>query len=138
MNRHYRVIKKEQPSGETAYVIYQVHYDGQGTIQSVSTDPVSPFRETITDLQNDLEGMRQALDLPVLEAEDVLNLVEASGAVAYGNMIREQILETSDKADCPVASRVSHEDVAQTQQRKLEEIAATFAEKLRDDPAFGL
>lgn len=137
MNRNYRVIRKDEPSGETSFVIYQVHYDGQDAIKRVSSDPASPSRGSMDELRNDLDRIRQALDLPVLDAEDVLNSLETSGATAYGNLIREQIGQACGETGRSDATEISHEELTHTQQRKLEEIAAAFAEKVRIDPNFG-
>jgi len=134
MDRFYRVVKMDVPSGERGYVIYQVYYDEQGNVELVSTDPVSPCRDTIAELEEDLGRIRQALDLPVLEMEDVLSSLEKSGARAYGEWIREQIEDSADETGSPVETKVSHEGVVQTQQQKLEMIAAKFAEKRRNDP----
>lgn len=137
MNRCYRVIRKDSPSGKTNYELYQVYYDERGMIQLISADPVSPHRETIEELREDLERMRQALELPVLPMEDVLDSLETSSASAYGRWIREQIADTSPEA-VPAATVVSHEERARAEQRQRESIADAFAEKRRTDPYFDL
>lgn len=91
MDRQYRVINKKEPSGESVYVVYQVCYDEQGTVQLVSADPVSPSRETLEELRDDLERIRQALELPVLAGDLVLNSVETSAASVYGTWLGEQL-----------------------------------------------
>jgi len=137
MNRFYRVVKMDVPSGERGYVIYQVYYDEQGSVELVSTDPVSPCRNTVAELEEDLERIRQALDLPVLEMGDVLSSLETSGARAYGEWLREQIEVSADDTGSTAETKVSHEEMVQTQHRKLEMIAAKFAEKRRQDPTYG-
>lgn len=135
MNRFFRVLRKVSPSGKAAYVIYQVYYDEQGAIGLVSADPASPYRETIEELREDLERMQQALDLPVLPVEDVLDSLETSGASAYGRWIREQV---APQDDTPLATPVSHQELACSERRRLEALADVFAEKRRSDPYFDL
>jgi hypothetical protein len=137
MNRFYRVIRQDSPSGRASYVLYQVSYDGQGNIRQVSADAVSPSRDTIDELREDLERMRQALELPVLSAEGVLDSLETSGASAYGRWMREQIMDPSAEADTPLVTTVSHGELVCSEQRRLEALAEIFAEKRRNDPSFG-
>jgi hypothetical protein len=138
MNRFYRVIRKDSASGKTAYVLYQVYFDDRGVLQLVSADPASPHRETIEELREDLERMRQALELPVLPVEEVLDSLETSGASAYGRWIREQIADTSPETAPPAATVVSQAELARAEQRQRESIANAFAEKRRSDPYFDL
>ncbi len=135
MNRFYRVIRQDSPLGRASYVLYQVCYDEQGNIQQVSTDAASPCRDTIDELREDLERMRQALELPVLSGEDVLDSLESSGASAYGRWIREQI---APQDDTPLATPVSHQELDCFERRRLEALADVFAEKRRNEPSFGL
>lgn len=137
MNRIFRVIRRDSPSGRAAYVIYQVHYDEQGAVQLVSADPVSPCRDTLAELRDDLERMQQALELPALQMGDVLDSLEASGATAYGRWIREQIMDSSSEDATPVATTGPHDEMVRAERRKLEMIAENFAEKRRNDPSFG-
>lgn len=138
MNRHYRVIRMESSTGDATYVMYQICYDDQGTIRLVSTDPASPSRKTLSELRDDLEQMRLALEQPVLEEEDVLNAVESSNATAYGAWLREQVLDPPHPDVPPPEVTVSHAGTSQIQQRTLEKMAELFAEKVRNDPSFGL
>ncbi len=138
MDREFRVIRQDSPSGRASYVLYQVCYDGQGNIRQVSADAASPCRDTIDELREDLERMRQALELPVLSREGVLDSLETSGASAYGRWMREQIIEPSAEAGTPLAKAVSHGELACSELRRLEALADIFAEKRRKDPAFGL
>ena len=135
MNRHHRVIKKDTPTGEAEYAIYEVCYGKQGNIQLVGDDPACPPADTIAELKEKLEQIRQALDLPVLDMEEVLDSVEESSAIAYGKLIREQMRDTPGEAESPVEEIISLEKVIQTQQKKHETIAAKFAEQRRNDPS---
>jgi len=134
MNKNYRIIRKVEPAGITSYAMYLVSYDERGAINHIAGDPASPSGESIDGLKDDLEQIRQALDLPVLEMEEVLDSVEACDAAEYGTWIREQIRDSSNQAFSPAPDSVSLEAVQQTQQQKLELIAARFAEKRRNDP----
>jgi hypothetical protein len=138
MNRYYRVIRKESPSGGKSYVLYQVHYDENGGIQLVSADPASPHRNTVEELREDLERMSQALELPVLPEEEVMDSLETSGASAYGRWIREQIADSCPEADTRATAPMPRAEQARVEQQRMEAIAATFAEKRRSDPYFDL
>lgn len=137
MDREFRVIRKESPSGRAAYVLYQVHCDDRGAIQLVSADPASPCRETIAELKEDLERMRRALDLPVLMEGEVLDSLEISGANAYGRWLREQIGDEPLDDEPPLTPLVSPDARLREEQRRMEEAAETFAEKRRNDPSWG-
>ena len=135
MSKFYRVIRQDSPVGGESYVLYQVCYDEQGNIRQVSVDAASPCRDTIDELREDLERMRQALELPVLSGEDVLDSLESSGASAYGRWIREQVALHDDT---PLATPVSHQELACSERRRLVALADVFAEKRRNDPSFVL
>jgi len=133
MNSNYRVIKKDEPSGDTAYTIYEVYYDEQGTINHIAVDPASPSGESIAELMDNLEQIRLAHELPVLDMEEVLDSVEACDATEYGTWFRGQIRDSLNEADSPAVENISLEKIKQTQQQKLEAIAAKFAEGRRND-----
>lgn len=138
MDREFRVIRRTLPSGRAAYVIYQVCYDGQGAVEQVSADPVSPYRETVEELRADLERMRHALELPILMEEEVLDSLEISGATAYGRWFRAQIGQKSLDDEPVVSTSVSPDEQLREERRRMEEVAEVFAEKRRKEPSFGV
>ena len=64
MSWNYRVVKK----GETWLRIHEVYYDDDGNIELWSR-VTHPEGETITDLMEDLDHMRDALYEPILNIE---------------------------------------------------------------------
>lgn len=85
MTWNYRVIKQVHPTG-TTYTIYEVYYDEQDNIQFVTENPVNPHGETIIGLKNDLKYMRKALNLPILDMDEVLKSLEASGVADHAKL----------------------------------------------------
>lgn len=122
MTWNYRVIKQEHPEG-TTYAIYEVYYDEQDNILFISKDPMNPHGETITELQNDLKHMRQALKKPILDMDEVLEWLERSGAADYDKWFREQVREAIKEADKPGAVWIPHEEVVKDMQRQREKWA---------------
>lgn len=102
MTWNYRVIKQEHPEG-TAYAIYEVYYDEQGTILFISKDPMNPCGKTITDLKNDLKHMRQALKKPILDMDEVLQGFERRGAADHDKWSQEEVEEAIKEVDKPGA-----------------------------------
>ena len=77
MTWHYRVIKTKRswyiggkPYSEDHYQIHEVYYDKAGNIEAWSQDPMSPFGESLTELNSDINMFVRATILPVLEEVD--------------------------------------------------------------------
>jgi len=130
MKKNYRIIRDVEPRGRTTYAIYLVSYDEEGAINHIAGDPASPSGESLTELVENLGQIRQANELPVLEMDEVLDSVEACDAGEYGRWIREQMHDAGSSAETGI---FPVED-AETRRRRLEAIAARFAEKRRSDP----
>jgi hypothetical protein len=67
-NRRYwdfRVIWREHKS-DLAYGIHRVYYEPDGTIFSVSEDPVEPFGESLAELEAELAMMAEAFTKELL------------------------------------------------------------------------
>ena len=67
MNWDYRVIKH---SG--MFTIHEVYYNDKGDITSISQDPMGPSGDTLEELKDDMKYFLQALDMPVLEKEEIV------------------------------------------------------------------
>jgi hypothetical protein len=77
MTWNYRLFKQEHPA-ETTYQIYEVYYDEQNNIKYISANPQGPYGETLEEFTNDLEHMRQTLDLPILDMDEVMKELGSS------------------------------------------------------------
>ena len=77
----YRIVKQLHPT-ET-YQAYEIHYDENDNIQYISAKPSGPYGETLEEITNDLEHMRQALSLPILDMDEVVKALETSGATEH-------------------------------------------------------
>lgn len=130
MKKNYRIIRKVEPRDRITYAIYLVSYDEEGGINHIVDEPASPSGETLAELVENLEQIRRAHALPVLEMDEVLDAVEACDASEYGRWIREQMHEAVD----PMEARICPVEDAETRRLRLEAIAARFAEKRRNEP----
>jgi len=72
MNWDYRVINHDG-----MFTIHEVSYNDKGDITSISQDPMGPSGDTLEELKDDMEYFLQALDMPVLNKEEI---VFASGS----------------------------------------------------------
>ena len=72
---NYRVIrhKATKPAGKGIewLSISEVYYDKSGRIESWVKNEATPMGETFDDLAGDLELIQQALQKPILNAEDL-------------------------------------------------------------------
>lgn len=64
---NYRVVRRQNPSGETTFSIHEAYYDEDGNVGTITTEPVQPQGETFEELKKDLEWYYQAFNRPVLE-----------------------------------------------------------------------
>ena len=67
MNWDYRVIKHDG-----MFTIHEVYYNDKGYITSISKDPMGPSGDTLEELKDDMKYFLQALDMPVLEKEEIV------------------------------------------------------------------
>jgi len=63
---NYRIIKREQSSGEVTYGIYEVYYDLEGNMRGHTETPISVIGESIDDLKFDIENLRESLNKDIL------------------------------------------------------------------------
>jgi hypothetical protein len=61
-------------------MVYEVYYDDQGNIKLIAENPARPFGVTITELKNDLKYIRRALNLPILDMDEVLKSFKPGAA----------------------------------------------------------
>ena len=71
MTWNYRVVKEQAKLDEDAWCsIREVYYDKKGEIISWSADDIAPGGETVEELLEVLQLMRNCLDKPVLVETD--------------------------------------------------------------------
>jgi hypothetical protein len=71
----YRVMRRAEWKGKPHpewFGIYEVHYDDEGAVTGWTEEEVEPSGDTLEELSRDLEYMRRALEMPVLEWSDDL------------------------------------------------------------------
>ena len=76
MSWNYRVIRKTYKKKETlleeeCFNIHEVYYDKEGYIISLTKNPVSVGAESLEGLEWVLSKMKEALDKPVLDYEEL-------------------------------------------------------------------
>lgn len=74
MTWNYRVVKKSNTGYDNLdeyYGIHEVYYDDDGKPEMVTVDPVGAAGDTLEELKHDLAYMIAALDMPVLNYEDI-------------------------------------------------------------------
>ena len=67
MTWNYRVVRRIV-GGEVTFGIHEVYYDGDRP-KTTTECPIDPYGETLEELKDDLDRMREALDKPVLNYE---------------------------------------------------------------------
>lgn len=70
---NYRVIRKPYDYKDLVFEEYNVHevfYDDNGNIESWTTEPISPYGDTLEELKNTLEKMLEALEKPILQEDE--------------------------------------------------------------------
>jgi hypothetical protein len=70
MTWNYRVVKHTDSEGITHFGIHEVYYDKDGRPSMYTESAMAPYGETLEELAEDLERMREALIKPVLTDED--------------------------------------------------------------------
>ncbi|MDK2125308.1 hypothetical protein [Parachitinimonas caeni] len=64
---NYRVVRKEEK-----LAIHEVYYDDNGEINAFTSLPIAPYGEDIEDLGYTLGFMKRALELPVLDYDELM------------------------------------------------------------------
>ena len=68
MSWNYRVVHSTSEDGsEEFFSIHEVYYNKGGGITAMTEDPCHPFGDTLDEFREDLKGMIDALEAPVLE-----------------------------------------------------------------------
>lgn len=70
MSWNYRVMKRENSSGEYDYGIYEVYYDENGKVISWTINPITPVRSSEEELQFELHLMLRAFKETTLVYEE--------------------------------------------------------------------
>lgn len=73
MTWNYRVVRHRDPTEEQGWIvsIHEVFYDEQGKPVLMSEQPAGVVSSTVMGLSEVLSTLRQAFDLPILNAEDL-------------------------------------------------------------------
>lgn len=72
---NYRVIKKGQQ-----FAIYEVYYDDMGNPFAFTEEPCHPYGESVEELTEDMSYFQKALELPVLDYEELEKQCEERGS----------------------------------------------------------
>lgn len=70
MQWNYRVVRYTDASGGVQFRVYEAYYDNddrESEPSSLTEDPVYPLGDTVDELREELEMMRKAFDLPVID-----------------------------------------------------------------------
>lgn len=67
MNWNYRVMKREISEDVFEYGIYEVYYDDDGAVSSWTENSMTPTVDSPEGLREELEIMKKAFDLDVLD-----------------------------------------------------------------------
>lgn len=70
MSWNHRVVKYTDGEGTTHFGVHEVYYDKEGRPSMYTESAMSPYGETLEELQLDLERMLGALTKPVLTDDD--------------------------------------------------------------------
>ncbi len=69
---NHRVVKKICPKDKSAYYeIHEVFYSSNGSIDSWTEKPMSPFGESVSELREQIRYFLQAFRLPILEEKKI-------------------------------------------------------------------
>ena len=67
---NYRVVRRRRVSHDECSV-HEVYYDDAGDISSWTENPIIPAGETLEELKEDFSKQLRALELPVLDYDDL-------------------------------------------------------------------
>ena len=71
MTWNHRVIRRVNEQGEEYYAIHEVYYNEDNEPHMVTEEAVSPFGETLEELEQDMEWFIKAMRHPVLNYEEI-------------------------------------------------------------------
>lgn len=95
---NYRVIVDDiNIFGEKNYQIKEVYYNDDNTINAISQNGISPYGNTKEELENDINLMLKALNLPILEESKI---IFSSYDKIYNNSIEFEENEEINKNGC--------------------------------------
>jgi hypothetical protein len=67
MHWNYRVMKRKNESGEYEFGIYEVYYDDEGKVNTMTTDSMTPVCPSEEALQHELTIMLEAFKKEILD-----------------------------------------------------------------------
>ena len=71
MSWNHRVVRRFYPNthmdDSILYEIHEVYYDKDGTIGSLTQEPISIMEETVDDLRKTVERLTKCLDSPIID-----------------------------------------------------------------------
>ena len=73
MSWNHRVVRRFYPNthmdDSILYEIHEVYYDKDGTIGSITQEPISIMEETVDDLRKTVERLTKCLESPIIDYE---------------------------------------------------------------------
>jgi hypothetical protein len=71
MSWNHRVVRRFYPNthmdDSILYEIHEVYYDKDGTIGSITEEPISIMEETVDDLKKTVERLTKCLESPIID-----------------------------------------------------------------------
>jgi hypothetical protein len=71
MSWNHRVVRRFYPNthmdDSILYEIHEVYYDKDGTIGSITQEPISIMEETVDDLRKTVERLTKCLESPIID-----------------------------------------------------------------------
>jgi hypothetical protein len=71
MGWNHRVVRRFYPNthmdDSILYEIHEVYYDKDGTIGSITQEPISIMEETVDDLRKTVERLTKCLESPIID-----------------------------------------------------------------------
>ena len=78
MSWNHRVVRRFYPNthmdDSILYEIHEVYYDKDGTIGSITQEPISIMEETVDDLRKTVERLTKCLESPIIDYETLEEL----------------------------------------------------------------
>ena len=74
MSWNHRVVRRTVNYKNIEHVYYSIHevyYDPDGSIYGWVAEPAQPYGETLEELEDDLKLIQSAVNLPVIDEEDL-------------------------------------------------------------------
>jgi hypothetical protein len=67
-----KVYTHKDGSTEDSLDIYEAYYNSSGEIWGLSTNPASPYGETLEELEKDLQFLLMAVKRPIIDLESLV------------------------------------------------------------------